>query len=565
TPAPSPTVPPTPTATPTPVIIELSPWPTPDPLAGGGSLVFELHKGGNSDLYALAIGRQNPIRLTNDPAADLDPVWSPSGREIAFTSRRFGNFDIFILDMQSGEVAQITSQQGYDGKPAWSPDGQWLVYESYQGENLDIYIVRKDLSQGPIRLTENIEPDIAPVWSPDGRSIAYSSMRQGNMDIWAMSLDAVGDSQAINLTQSADFDESNPAFAPDGQLLAWGGQSKIDSTQQVFLGQISDNSLQDIRPIGTGEHPTWSPASDTLAWEQDNAFEHLLLVGSINQFGVVPQSFVVDGEPRGPHWSGVPLTDEPAGWLVEMANSPVLALYEETVTVNNPAAEENEDAETEEGVAADVSGELPTAPPRQLRRVLNDGELPLLSDGVDQSFLALRGRIEAETGIDLLADTERMFVPLNAASQPGESDEIWHKAGRAFDINSELALSFSPIIEVVRRDSSDQTYWEVFVKTAAQDGSQGQPMTEIPWDFRARFGDNPVDYDQGGRLKDGIPAGYYVSLTELAQDYGWEPVPADRNWRTFYPGVRFWQFEKRDGLTWEQAMLELYGPEQLEN
>ncbi|MEM9774871.1 MAG: hypothetical protein AAF902_09840, partial [Chloroflexota bacterium] len=47
TPAPSPTVPPTPTATPTPVIIELSPWPTPDPLAGGGSLVFELHKGGN--------------------------------------------------------------------------------------------------------------------------------------------------------------------------------------------------------------------------------------------------------------------------------------------------------------------------------------------------------------------------------------------------------------------------------------------------------------------------------------------------------------------------------------
>ncbi|MFT5193408.1 MAG: hypothetical protein ACI85U_000413 [Candidatus Promineifilaceae bacterium] len=153
---------------------------------------------------------------------------------------------------------------------------------------------------------------------------------------------------------------------------------------------------------------------------------------------------------------------------------------------------------------------------------------------------------------------------MNAASQPGESDEIWHKAGRAFDLNSELALSFSPVLEVVRRDDSDQTYWEVFIRASSQDGSQGRPMTDIPWDFRARFGDNPVDYDQGGRLKEAVPTGYYVSLTELSKDYGWEPVAADRNWRTFYPGVRFWQFEKRDELTWIQAMLEIYSTEDLE-
>ena len=88
-------------------------------------------------------------------------------------------------------------------------------------------------------------------------------------------------------------------------------------------------------------------------------------------------------------------------------------------------------------------------------------------------------------------------------------------------------------------------------------------MADIPWDFRSRFGDNPVDYDEGGRLKDGIPSGYYVNLTALARDYGWESVPAERNWRTFYPGVRFWQFEKRGNLTWEEAMLEIYTPDEL--
>ncbi|MEM8862671.1 MAG: hypothetical protein AAGD96_30550, partial [Chloroflexota bacterium] len=350
----------------------------------------------------------------------------------------------------------------------------------------------------------------------------------------------------------------------------------VKNTDTCFCTKSSDpysissggilSILEDIRPVGTGEHPTWSPASDTLAWEQQTASNHLLLVGSVNQFGVVPQSFVVDGEPSDAQWSGVALTDNPAGWLIDVANSPVVALFEESVAGNDQASGESDSENEEDGnIAADISGEAPVIPPRQLRRVLPEGELPMLSDSVDQSFLALRGHIEAETGVDLLAGFERMFVPQNAASRPGEGREVWHKAGRAFDINSDLALGFNPIIEVVRRDSSDQTYWEVFIRTAAQDGSQGQPMTDIPWDFRARFGDNPVDYDEGGRLKSGIPAGYYVSLTELAQDYGWESVPADRNWRTFYPGVRFWQFEKRDGLTWEQAMFELYGPDALEN
>lgn len=565
---PTPTVTPTPTQTPTPtpVIIELSPWPTPDPLAGGGSVVFELHRNGNSDLYGLAIGQENPIRLTTHLASDTDPAWSPDGRKIAFTSRRNGNYDLFVLDMQSGQIDQITTQTDYDGNPSWSPDGQWLVYESHQGENLDIYIIRVDQSQGPIRLTENPGPDYAPVWSPDGRKIAWSGMRRGNADIWLMSLDTVGDNQAINLTQTDSIDEASPAFSPFGEQIAWSSQSKVDNSSQVMLAELTADSSQinGIVPVGAGSFPDWSPAGDALVWSQDTGTAGVLLIGTVNRFGVVPQSFLLDGIAGSPDWSGVALAAEPAGWLAQTANEPDLILFNETVS-NQPAGNNtNETTESDNSVAADVTAarEL-VAPPVELRKVVEGDNLPFLSDSVDQSFLALRARVEAETGIDLLANIERMFVPLNAASRPGESDEIWHKAGRAFDLNSDLALDFSPVLEVVRRDGADRTYWEVFIRAENQDGSQGRPMTDIPWDFRARFGDNPVDYDAGGRLKDGVPTGYYVSLTELARDYGWESVSADRNWRTFYPGVRFWQFEKRDGLTWEQAMLELYEADEL--
>jgi len=60
-----------------------------------------------------------------------------------------------------------------------------------------------------------------------------------------------------------------------------------------------------------------------------------------------------------------------------------------------------------------------------------------------------------------------------------------------------------------------------------------------------------------------VPAGYWVDLTELAANFGWERLPARTNWRNFFPGVRFNQFVIRDGLDWNQAMAQIYPPEAL--
>lgn len=558
-----PTVTPTPTATPspTPIIIQLTPHATIDPLAGGGSVVYAMHKSGNTDLYALTIGQEGITRLTTDGGIDEAPAWSPNGRQIAFTSNRKGNDDVYVLDMQNGEIVQMTTQPGYDGNPSWSPDGQWLVYESYQNENLDIYILRTDLSKEPIRITENPGPDFGPDWSPDGREIIWSGMRQHNYELWLMSLDSVGDSRAINLTNTAEIDETNPQFNFDGDRLAWNGRVKGGNFDQIMFGNLGgDRRFTSVAPVGEGNHPAWSPAGQSLVWSSEGVSNGILNVGAVNSFGIVPQSFLQDGIVRGTDWTAVSLASQPAGWLIGANQTQPIPLYTETLA-KSEQAEDTEEEERSGTIAADIAD----APLKITLRKVTGGELGFLSDSVDQSFLALRSRIEAESGVDLLGEVERMFVPLNGAPQPGEHFEIWHRAGRAFDINGELALGFSPILEIVRRDVQDETYWEVYVRTEQQDGSQGRPMTTVPWDFRSRFGENPVDYDEGGRLKNNIPTGYYVNLTTIARDYGWEPVPADRNWRTFYPGVRFWQFEKRDGLTFNEAMLELYDANQLEN
>ena len=42
------------------------------------------------------------------------------------------------------------------------------------------------------------------------------------------------------------------------------------------------------------------------------------------------------------------------------------------------------------------------------------------------------------------------------------------------------------------------------------------------------------------------------------------PDPAATTWRGNWPGVLYWQYEKRDGLDWWAAMLELYPQASLE-
>ena len=50
-----------------------------------------------------------------------------------------------------------------------------------------------------------------------------------------------------------------------------------------------------------------------------------------------------------------------------------------------------------------------------------------------------------------------------------------------------------------REDFGQQTWWRIFLRTIAQDGSQGRPLTSAPWDFSARTSSSRA-YESGGIL-----------------------------------------------------------------
>ncbi len=69
----------------------------------------------------------NAVNLTNHPADDRDPVWSPDGEFIAFVSDRDGNQEIYIMRADGSDLTNLTNNPADDQSPDWNPLGDSLI------------------------------------------------------------------------------------------------------------------------------------------------------------------------------------------------------------------------------------------------------------------------------------------------------------------------------------------------------------------------------------------------------------------------------------------------------
>ena len=59
-------------------------------------------------------------------------VWAqvPQQSQIAFHSDRDGNYEVYVMDANGGNPRNLTNHPASDYNPAWSPDGKKLFYDS---------------------------------------------------------------------------------------------------------------------------------------------------------------------------------------------------------------------------------------------------------------------------------------------------------------------------------------------------------------------------------------------------------------------------------------------------
>lgn len=513
----------------------------PQVLQSRGTVAYSLRENGQTNLFAVPITSRQPIRLTNDPADERDAMWSPDGTKLAYASNRDGNWELYIYDVLTAQTRRMTFNLAYEGSPSWSPDSNWLVYETYQTGNLDIYVLPvTDVNATVQAIVQHPSGDMRPAWSPqqgqDGRLIAFVSWRDGNGDIYVVSLDDVG--SPFNLTNTPTTHEDYPAWSPDGLYLAY---SAVDAgIEKVFVKSMADPGAAP-QVVGRGRAPSWSPDGSALIAAVDTNGATDLTVYPFGASDAIPQLIRVPPRANRPSWTGglLPSALINAGGL--SADDSPLYIEQETRFAN---------------------GLYPLGP---LTRNVQ-APRPNLSERVNDSFNALRERVNELAGRDFLGRLDDAFWGIDDRPQLGEEVRNWHKTGRAFSINKASATAgFPREVEVFREDTDTQIKWRLFVRVGedAQNGQRGEPLRGLPWDFEARTTGDTVAYEAGGRLRSEIPPGYYIDLTEIAADYGWIPYPAGTDWRLNFNAINYWMFIKPDGLTWLDAMREIWPEEQL--
>ncbi|MBA3295126.1 MAG: PD40 domain-containing protein, partial [Geodermatophilaceae bacterium] len=115
-------------------------------------------------IYVMRADGAHERNLTNDPAADFLPNWSPDGKRIAWSSGRDGDQEIWAMSRSGRDAIQLTDHPAEDNKPAWSPDGKLIAFHSRRDlPARALYSMAVDGS-GVTRLT--MDPAYQPDWQP---------------------------------------------------------------------------------------------------------------------------------------------------------------------------------------------------------------------------------------------------------------------------------------------------------------------------------------------------------------------------------------------------------------
>jgi TolB protein len=226
-----------------------------------GKIAFISLRDGNPEIYVMNADGSQQKNLTNNPAYDDHPSWSPDGTKIAFTASRDGNgnLDICVMNADGSEQKNLTNDPAYDDHPFWSPDGKRIAFRSFRDGNREIHVMNADGSERK-RLTKDPAEDAIPSWSPDGKRIAFHSFRDRRYEIYVMNADG---SEQKRLTKDPGY-KKFPSWLPDGKKIAFVSLREI----QVMNADGSEQKRL-TKDLGINIFPSCSPDGQKIAFVSD--------------------------------------------------------------------------------------------------------------------------------------------------------------------------------------------------------------------------------------------------------------------------------------------------------
>ncbi|MHC4660774.1 MAG: S41 family peptidase [Planctomycetota bacterium] len=132
----------------------------------GTRVVVETH----GEIFTVPVDKGRVVQITDSPARDRYPKYSPDGKKIAFISDMSGREEVFLIESDGKSIEQITDVDARKRFVSWSPDGKKLAV-SMSDHTLRIYDMEKETLRILLKHKELALSSL--LWSPDGKWVAY--------------------------------------------------------------------------------------------------------------------------------------------------------------------------------------------------------------------------------------------------------------------------------------------------------------------------------------------------------------------------------------------------------
>lgn len=222
----------------------------------------------------------------------FDPTWSPDGQKIAFGfANTVETTLVYVMDADGSNRTQLTEAY-QDHSPAFSPDGTTIAFVSERvdpdfpvGDDMHstdrVYLMNADGTNERKLLQSGLRTERAPAFSPDGQKVAFvgqsvSPTGTSVFNIYVVNVDGTGLTQLTHATGVQIDSNDVPAFSPDGEKVAF-------SMSRDIYAVNADGSGAPVNLTNNGSNadssdPTYSPEGDKIVYRA-NVFSGTALDG----------------------------------------------------------------------------------------------------------------------------------------------------------------------------------------------------------------------------------------------------------------------------------------------
>lgn len=230
--------------------------------------------GENQDLYVQPAGGGVERRLTDHPAQDGLPRFTPDGRRVLFSSDRTGSFQIWEVDAAGGEARRVRTNGDTEWQVDLAPDGRQLAYLSNQGGPESLWLLTTGTAEPRLLVRHGARSILGnPDWSPDGRRIVFSSNWRVGHQIYLAEV-ASGKTRRLSaLTRGG----CEPRFHPDGQRIVYvsrGHMSEKSRLVEVDVESGEETVLVDWPALNYD--PAYSPDGSEIAFASNITGEYAI-------------------------------------------------------------------------------------------------------------------------------------------------------------------------------------------------------------------------------------------------------------------------------------------------